>query len=410
MDQDSATATQIAVDDASPFFSSVLTPASQRILVPELIGGFLDALMHQMGFNENVKLIDRELLKIAQCSRLFQEEAERRLYTSINFTVGTTRARDLATVMRARTAKYIVRYLKIFNYGAARGRGDTSIFSVAGIPFSLMTGLDGIEVHFAHARKGDDIAPYDDRLFQILDRDLQDNILKGFRCAHPLSRSCVPFLSRQRTLEVLQINLISIEPVPTEDVVNRATFPKLTTIIGSIIDSPSLSSIIERSAIQYFTPLHTFGLSPGWSSYSHQLITLDVAHCQALDPSTVEEVARCSPRLQLFMVKLDHQWEEKKINIFDRLTQLAHLEVVGILPEPSTFNDYFISTVGHIRACKGLRSLVIVVSTGETNQFCGIEMQRTVRKAWTQTTPGVIDIIGWKAKHVERIELSRKKT
>ncbi|KZT36284.1 hypothetical protein SISSUDRAFT_1130492 [Sistotremastrum suecicum HHB10207 ss-3] len=408
MNQESATATQSVADDAPHFSIPPLLPVTQRILVPEIIGAILDALINIMGSNKNAAMIDRQLLKVAQCSRLFQEEAERRLYAYVKFTVGTSRAAKIAAVLRSRTARYL-RVLHVMEYGDERSFRDNNMSTVAGLPFELMTGLKEMEVHFAYGPSAYIKKPLDERLFQILRRDLPENTLQVFRCARPLNRSSIRFLYRQRTLEELLIKLNAFEPNAAEVLVDRMDFPNLRMIVASPIEHPSLCWILQRSDIQYLTPLETFSIIPPWSSFSQQLITLDVAHCQALDPKIVKEIVSSSPHLRLLMLKLNHLWEEKNINVFDTLRRLANLEVLGLLPDPTTFNSYFNSIVGRVNDCEALQNLAIVVPRGGPNEYFGVEMTKSKRRGWTQKPTGAVDIISWKAEHVSRIEMSRKK-
>lgn len=278
---------------------------------PEIVGVILDHYMEQLS---SVKEKDRELAKLARCSRILQAESERRLYSDLEILLGTPEAAKIANVLQSRAAKY-VRALSIYGYGSdsslRRGR-SASKSGVAALPFARMAGLKSLEVD-VDSDEDPRVTPIDPQLFQLLE-DLPENVLQEFTCRRHLHPSDLAFLGRQMSLKSLAIDFI----VPRDGEAvelwtgERAFDNLLEFHTWGMADAAC--SLLRGSQIRFLTATHMWSLPREWTSFSSHLLVLDMTDC-LLSPGDLEAVVEGSPLLELLLFTVKEEWEVSEVGL-----------------------------------------------------------------------------------------------
>ncbi|KZT36261.1 hypothetical protein SISSUDRAFT_1130470 [Sistotremastrum suecicum HHB10207 ss-3] len=340
-------------DDSQRLGSGMVVPA-------EIIGMIVDEVDFQAASQVEA---NRLLCRLAHSSRVLQKEAERRLYSEINFPIGELMAQKTAPILRSRTAKY-VRYLTIWNYGPVLRRGRASDRIVSALPFHLMTGLKSIEVYLDGEGGEFDSQSPDPQLFTLLDQGLQENILTEFICDLPLRSSELSFLHKQRGIRFLQANLVpSDSPDGNPDEPFRPfIFPKLCKLNVNGMDEYTASSFMTESKVVELSVMNGFTTPRNWASMAANLQLLDIAFSPVTRRS-LKEIVRCSPHLQIFVFKLHEEWsmhlDATLIDILEELKNLNALAMALGITALETDVQSFATLAREFSRCRALHTVLL---------------------------------------------------
>ncbi|KZS92205.1 hypothetical protein SISNIDRAFT_455959 [Sistotremastrum niveocremeum HHB9708] len=379
------------VGEASPSLKS------GPFIPPEIISMILDELLKEF---TDVRDARPQLCILARTSRLFQVEAERRLYERVLFNVGDPQAQKIATVLQSRAAGY-VRYLGIEKYGVARRRGRTSDRAVSALPFARMTRLCSLYVASERDSKYKSIIEVDPELFLLLDRHLPPNILRQFANNLPIPPSYLRFLKRQSSLEDLCCTFQSRKAEGSDIPFDPSTHSKLVELQALDLDE-NILAIMESTRIRKLRIFADFTIPKDWASYATHLVRLDVLDC-ALGPVQLSEVVRCCPQLQILEFTAAPHWIlVQDIGVFEILQSLPMLRACAI--KVSVFVGFIERVMKGLFRCELLEAVMIVIGQA------GFELVRTGQKSgnfdmdWHSRETPRFDRATWTQRQDARID------